>query len=160
MSEHQIIHFAAVDRPLDDDALEFMRWQSSRAEVTRRRFDNEYHYGDFRGDTLAMMRRCYDVHLRYANFGIRRLAFRLPHGPPSPPDVLFAYGDDSVFRWRPDTDGPGGILDFNPEGDADAYEDGFWNIDALVEHLPTIRDGLIAGDLRPFYLMWQAFEAG
>ena len=160
MSEHQIVHFAAVDRPLNDDALEFMRGQSTRAEVTRRRFDNEYHYGDFRGDTLAMMRRGYDVHLHYANFGIRRLAFRLPHGPPAPPDVLSAYGDDSVFQWRPDTDGPGGILDFNPEGDADAYAEAFWDFDAIVEHLPTIRDGLIAGDLRPFYLMWHAFEAG
>ena len=50
MSEYQFVHFLAIDRPLDDEQLEFMEKQSSRAEITRREFTNEYHYGEFRGN--------------------------------------------------------------------------------------------------------------
>ena len=59
-----------------------MRQQSSRAEITPWSFDNEYHFGDFRGDALTMLRRGYDMHLHYANFGIRKLLIRLPHNLP------------------------------------------------------------------------------
>lgn len=41
MSEYQYVHFMALDRPLDDRQLEFMRRQSSRAEVTRWDFSNQ-----------------------------------------------------------------------------------------------------------------------
>ncbi len=64
MSEYQLVHFLALDRPLNNDQLELMRSQSSRAEVTKWEFSNEYHYGDFRGNTLEMLRNGYDVHLR------------------------------------------------------------------------------------------------
>ena len=84
MSEHQIVAFRAVDGPVSEKDLEYMRSQSSRAEVTAWSFDNEYHYGDFRGNALEMLRRGYDVHLHYANFGIRKLLIRLPHGFPDP----------------------------------------------------------------------------
>lgn len=78
MSEYQYIHFSAVDKQLDDKQLAYMRRQSSRAEVTRWRFENEYHYGNFHGNTLEMTRRDYDVHLHYANFGIRKIMLQLP----------------------------------------------------------------------------------
>ncbi len=42
MSEYQFVHFIAIDRPLDDEQLEFMQQQSTRATVTRREFTNEY----------------------------------------------------------------------------------------------------------------------
>ncbi len=38
MSEYQLIHFLAIDRPLDDQQLEFMRQQSTGAGITRREF--------------------------------------------------------------------------------------------------------------------------
>ncbi len=44
MSVFQYIYFAAGDKPLDDKQLEYMRHQSTRAEVTRWQFTNEYHY--------------------------------------------------------------------------------------------------------------------
>ena len=91
MSEFQYVYFAAVDRPLDDGQLEFMRRQSTRAEVSRWEFSNEYHFGDFHGKANEMLRRGYDVHLHYANFGIRRLMFRLPSGLPWSPEVFDSY---------------------------------------------------------------------
>src|SRR5437016_10919917 len=82
MSEYQCIGFRAIDGPVSEKNLEFMRRQSSRAEITPWSFDNEYHYGDFGGDAEEMLRRGYDVHLHYANFGIRKLMIRLPNGLP------------------------------------------------------------------------------
>ena len=58
-----------------------MARQSSRAEITPWAFDNEYHYGDFRGDAAEILRRGYDFHLHYANFGVRPLMIRLPGRP-------------------------------------------------------------------------------
>src|SRR6266481_2088225 len=82
MSEYQYIAFRAIDSPVSEKNLEYMRRQSTRAEITPWSFDNEYQYGDFRGDAVEMLRRGYDLHLHYANFGIRKLLIRLPHGPP------------------------------------------------------------------------------
>ena len=82
MSEYQYVEFRAIDRPLDDKALAFMQRQSTRAEITRWSFTNEYHFGDFHGNAIEMLRRGYDLHLHYANFGIRKLMFRLPRGLP------------------------------------------------------------------------------
>ncbi|WP_145283326.1 hypothetical protein [Pirellulimonas nuda] len=78
MSEYQLIEFQAVDRPLTDRELAYAREQSTRAEISRWSFQNEYHFGDFHGDVNGMLRRGYDVHLHYANFGVRTVAFRLP----------------------------------------------------------------------------------
>src|SRR6266550_2145969 len=82
MSEHQYVAFRAVDGPVSEKNLEYMRRQSSRAEISPWAFENEYHYGDFGGNAEEMLRRGYDVHLHYANFGIRKLLIRLPHGLP------------------------------------------------------------------------------
>ncbi|KAA5538011.1 hypothetical protein FYK55_27730 [Roseiconus nitratireducens] len=73
MSEYQWIEFRAVDAPLDDAALDFMHEQSTRAQIDRWKFTNEYHFGEFRGDANEMMRRGYDVHVHYANYGVRRM---------------------------------------------------------------------------------------
>ena len=84
MSENQYIEFRAVDRPLTDSELKFAEKQSTRAQISRWSFQNEYHYGGFRGDVNGLLRRGYDVFLLYANFGIRTVAFRLPTGFPCP----------------------------------------------------------------------------
>jgi hypothetical protein len=47
---------------------------------SRQSFDNTYHHGGFRGNVVEMLRRGYDVHLHYANFGIRKFMIRLPYG--------------------------------------------------------------------------------
>src|SRR5271166_6128123 len=83
MSEYQYVGFRAIDGPLSEQTLEIMRRQSSRAEITPRSFDSDYHYGDFRGNAAEMLRRGYDVHLHYANYGIRKLMIRFPDGLPN-----------------------------------------------------------------------------
>jgi len=157
MSEYQSIHFAAVDRPLDDKQLAFMRRQSTRAKVSRWQFTNEYHFGDFHGDAKQMMRRGYDVHLHYANFGVRRLMFRLP-ALPWPKDVFDAYAMIEGVDWAPDRRDEAGTLCFDPEADAGIYAEGFWELEEMAAALPGVRRRLIAGDLRPLYLLWLACE--
>jgi len=157
MSEYQSIHFAAVDRPLDDKQLAFMRTQSTRAKVSRWRFTNEYHFGDFHGDTMQMLRRGYDVHLHYANFGVRRLMFRLP-ALPWPKDIFNPYAMAEGVDWVPDRSGPLGTLCFDPEADAGTYAEGFWDLEEMAAALPGLRRRLIAGDPRPLYLLWLACE--
>jgi len=157
MSEYQHIYFAAFDRPLDDEELDFMHQQSTRADISRWEFRNEYHFGDFHGNTDEMLRRGYDVYLHYANFGIRRLMFRLPGGLPWPKDVFDAYRLQYEIEWQTDNKrGPAGTLRLDPEADPDSYDENFSEFESLKAALPGIRRVLIAGDLRPFYLAWLA----
>lgn len=156
MSEYQWVEFRAVDSPLDDAALAFMRKQSTRAEIDRWKFTNEYHFGDFRGNVVAMMRRGYDVHVHYTNFGLRRLCFRIPDGF-GRPDQLNPYLLDDEIWWEPDDDGTGGVLTLEPVGDADTW-DWMEEVETLASDLIPLREMIIAGDLRPLYVAHVAFN--
>ena len=78
MSEYQYYEFLAVDRPLDDAQQAEVRALSTRARITATRFINEYHWGEFRGDPRRLVERYFDAHLYLANWGTRRVMFRLP----------------------------------------------------------------------------------
>ncbi|MCC9601000.1 hypothetical protein LOC67_10630 [Stieleria sp. JC731] len=158
MSEYQYIHFAAVDQPLNDKQLAYMQAQSTRAEVTRWSFEIEYHYSDFRGNELEMMRRGYDVHLHYANFGIRTLMFRLPFGLPINEKQFDAYAMEYCIEWTKDKRGKGGVLSIQADADSDFYDSPYFAFERLKEQLPKIREALMAGDIRAFYLGWLAFN--
>src|SRR5260370_42085891 len=113
MSEYQHVAFRAIDGPVGKENLEYMQRQSSRAEITPWSFDTEYHYGDFRGNALEMLRRGYDLHIRYANFGTRSLFLRFPHGLPNARAADPYFGKDSL-KFVKDKQGPGGILCIDP----------------------------------------------
>jgi hypothetical protein len=156
MSEYQYVHFLAIDRPLDDKQLTFMRKQSSRAEVTRWEFTNEYHFGDFRGNAEEMLRRGYDVHLHYANFGLRKLMIRLPAGLPCDRKTFEAFQIKYGIRWIADKQGKGGILEIQPECDADSYSEEWYDAGHLLPEMAPLRELLAGGDLRPLYIAWLA----
>jgi hypothetical protein len=150
MSEFQRIAFRAIDAPVSEENLKYMRRQSSRAEVTPWSFDNEYEYGDFGGDAVEMLRRGYDLHLHYANFGIRKLLIRLPHGLPDLDAAKPYLGEDSL-RYLPDKQGPGGTLSIQPfhePGDLDEL----WKFEDLLDRIVPVRAEILDGDLRPMYL--------
>jgi hypothetical protein len=149
MSEYQYVGFRAIDGPLSDQNLAYMERQSSRAEITPWSFDNEYQYGDFRGNAAEMLRRGYDLHLHYANFGTRTLMIRLPHGLQ---DMKSARPYlDGGLRFLKDKRGKGGILVVDPFHEPDDLEE-LWEIADLIERLIPLRDELVTGDLRPLYL--------
>jgi hypothetical protein len=151
MSEYQRIAFRAIDGPVSEKNLQFMRRQSTRAEITAWAFDNEYSFGDFHGKTAEMLRRGYDFFLHYANYGIRTLMFRLPYGLPDFETAKLYVGDESL-RFEKDEKGPGGILRAEPYFVVDTLEE-LWEIDEMIEGLVGVRAEILDGDLRPMYLM-------
>jgi hypothetical protein len=118
----------------------------------------EYHDDDFDGKTLGMMRRGFDLHVHFANFGIRQLMFRLPHGFPGGVTALQPYLIKHQIVWSQDKTGPGGVLQVNPAGDTERWNDYFCDIEDLLKELTPVRELLIQGDLRPLYLAWLACE--
>src|SRR6185437_7344416 len=150
MSEYQYIGFRAAEKPVGDKDREYMRKQSSRAEITPWSFDNEYHYGDFRGDALNMLRRGYDIHLHYANFGIRTLLIRLPHNLPETPGANPYFVEDGL-EFEKDKQGQGGILSISPYHEP-GDQDELWNVHEILDRLVPLRAEILEGDLRPLYL--------
>jgi hypothetical protein len=150
MSEFQYVAFRAIDGPVSEKDLEFMRRQSSRAEITPWSFDNEYHYGDFRGDEAEMLRRGYDFHFHYANFGTRKLMIRLPNGLPDA-EAAKPYFDEEALYFQKDKRGQGGILCIEPFYEAGDLDE-LWELDAFLDRLLPLRAEILDGDLRPLYL--------
>ncbi|MGD0653295.1 MAG: hypothetical protein ABSA16_03025 [Thermoguttaceae bacterium] len=136
--------------------MAFMRRQSTRAEITEWEFTNEYDFGDFHGNAKEMLRRGFDIHLHYANFGIRRLMIRLPSGLPCDRRTFKAFQVEDCVEWIADKKGKGGILDIEPESDAGTYDEDIYDVDTLLHKLVLIRNLLINGDLRPLYIAWLA----
>jgi hypothetical protein len=80
VSEYQYYEFLALDRPLTEKQRAELRSISTRAEITATRFVNEYQWGDLKGDPRKMVEQYFDAFLYLANWGTRRLMFRLPRG--------------------------------------------------------------------------------
>ena len=87
MSEYQYYGFQAIDQPLSEDDMRWLRGLSTRAQITTNSFVNVYHWGNFRGDPVTVMERCFDAFVYVTNWGYWSSAssagtFRwLPHGP-------------------------------------------------------------------------------
>jgi hypothetical protein len=105
VSEYQYIEFLAIDRPLTYNELAFSRKQSTRAEISEWSFQNEYDFGDFHGDVNGLLRRGYDVHLHYANYGTRTVALRFPAGLPFATSVCKKYIGCGQLSWKQDKKG-------------------------------------------------------
>ena len=158
MSEYQYIAFRAIDRPLTDRELAFAEKQSTRAEISRWSFTNEYHFGGFRGDVNGLLRHGYDVHLHYANFGVREIALRLPVGLSFPKAVWSQYARARTLDWKKDAKGEGGILTLYPFHEPSEVEE-IWAPDEYVDDVVEIRNRLVAGDLRALYVLWLSRDA-
>jgi hypothetical protein len=97
-----------------------------------------------------MLRRGYDIHLHYANFGIRKLLIRLPSSLPSTRAAKSCLVDDSL-RFLKDKDGPGGTLAIEPYYEPDDLDE-LWDPDEMLDRLVPLRSEILDGDLRPLYL--------
>ena len=148
MSEYQYYEFLALDRPLTDKQRAELRSISTRAEITATRFVNEYQWGDLKGDPRKMMERYFDAFLYLANWGTRRLMFRLPRGAlGSKTAERYCYTDTASLIET----GSHLILSLY----VDREPDGYWDepggqLAAMVQ----ARAELAAGDLRLLYLAW------
>ena len=159
MSEYQYFEFQAIDRPLGEADKEALRELSSRAQITSTKFTNEYHWGDFSGKPRELMERWFDLHLYHANWGTRRIMIRLPKRliDHSRLDGFVCEVDEvELFE-----SGENLIVDiqFNPESPEHSFSDE--EGDGQLDSLAPLRDDLLAGDLRLFYILWlTAVERG
>ena len=151
MSEYQWYEFVALDRPLTATEMAALREISTRAEITTTRFWNEYQWGDLKADPAALLARYFDLHLYFANWGTRRLMFRLPRKAVDVA-VLEAYlpGDTATLTTKREHV----IIDLHSE--TDEPEDDWFEAGHLAASLAPLRADLLAGDHRAAYLAWLA----
>ena len=149
MSEYQCYEFLALDRRLTAAEMEELRSISTRAEITPTRFWNEYHWGDLKADPAELLTRYFDMHVYFANWGTRRLMFRLPVGAVDV-DALRDYlpGEPATLT----TTGEFAVLDLCSE--VEEPEDEWWEAGHLAASLTPLRAELLRGDLRGAYLAW------
>ncbi len=161
MSEYQYYEFQAVDYPLGEADRRALRALSTRARITATSFTNSYEWGSFKGDPAKLMERWFDLHLYLANWGTRRLMIRLPKRlvDRSILDAFLREVDCAALR----ASGENLILDIEREEvepDEDEDDGSGW-----LAALAPLRNEVLAGDPRLFYLLWltaveaDAFEA-
>jgi hypothetical protein len=149
VSEYQVYEFVALDRRLTAAEMAELRGISTRAEITPTRFWNEYHWGDLKADSADLLARYFDVHVYFANWGTRRLMFRLPVAVVDV-DPLRAYlpGWPATLTIK----GEHAVLDLWSE--VEEPEEEWWQEGHLVASLTPLRAELLRGDLRMAYLAW------
>ena len=154
MSEYQYYEFVALDGPISDDGLRYARGCSSRAEVSRFRWQNTYHFGDFHGSVGTLLK-YYDAHFYTANWGTVRLGLAFPEGCLKP-EVIQPYLRGGERYEETLTTGKAGRRlivwwERNEEGGWE-WTEGEGGIDQLV----GIREELMRGDYRALFLGWLA----
>ena len=148
MSEYQYYEFVAIERPLTDREIAELRAISTRAEISHTGFRNEYNWGDLKADSAKLLAQYFDAHLYFANWGTRRLMFRLPASRidlrrlkpyfPGESATLKKAGDHVVIDLRSDTEEP----------------EESWCEGSRLGALVPLRSALLQGDLSPAYLAW------
>ena len=149
MSEYQYYEFLALDRPLTAKQRAELRSISSRAEITATRFVNEYQWGDLKGDPRQMLERYFDAFLYLANWGTRRLMFRLPRGALQPETAGQYCYTDTASVIETDTH-----LILNVYVDQEEADDYWDEPGGQLAAMVQARSELAAGDLRLLYLAW------
>jgi hypothetical protein len=155
MSEYQYYEFQAIDRPLTKDEMAELRGLSTRATITSTRFQNVYHFGDFRGDPHVLMERYFDAFDYVANWGTHQFMLRLPRQILDP-ETASRYATAEMAEVR--VKGDHVILEFiSRDEDGGEWEEG----EVWLPSLLPLRADLAGGDLRSLYLGWLAgAEAG
>jgi hypothetical protein len=156
MSEYQYYEFQAIDRPLSQQEMAKLRALSTRATITRYRFVNVYHWGDFGGDPAKLMENYFDAFVYVANWGTYRFMLRLPRR------LLALETVEPYFACEWTTARVAGdavILEFllADEGYDDEKRLGWITDEQAAGWLPgllPLRAELASGDLRCLYLGW------
>jgi hypothetical protein len=126
-----------------------VRGLSSRASITRTRFVNVYHWGNFSGNPVAMVQRYYGAFLYLANWGSRRFMLRLPRSLLDPEIASRYCVNEEAFSMLLTREHV--ILTFGFETD---YSEDWGEGEGWLSALLPLRADIAAGDLRCLYLGW------
>jgi len=150
MSEYQYFYFEAIDKPLTEQQQKQLRAISTRAEIDSWRFVNEYHFGDFKGKPLEMMKKYFDVHIHYTCWAANVLMFKVPA---KCVDLKLAKKYCTKNTFKIVKSGADLVFCFNvwvEEGD------GWWEENDEAKKMIALRDDILADDYRCLYLAWLA----
>ena len=150
MSEYQYYWFEAIDKPLTVQQQKELRAISTRAEIDSRRFVNEYHFGDFKGKPLELMKKYFDAHVYHACWATRVLMLKVPI---KSVDLKLAEKYCTKQTFEIVKSGANLIFCFNINIDG---EDGWWEDADEQDALISLRDDILNGDYRCLYLAWLA----
>ena len=147
MSEYQYYEFQAIDRPLTQKEMTFIRGYSTRATITPTSFVNHYEWGNFKGNEDTWVDRFFDAFLYTTNWGTNILKLRVPSKRlPLATVRAFCGGDVVAARGR-----LGNTIITLASND----ETGDWDGEHLtLGSMISIRNELARGDLRALYLGW------
>lgn len=147
MSEYQYYEFRAVDRPLTEREMAELRALSTRATITATSFQNEYNWGDFRGEPLELMKKYFDAFVYVANWGTRTFMLRVP-ATLLPAETAQRYSNDYGLRLYVSDENV--ILEFEIQDAEPEWAEGEGWLDSLL----PLRDDIVRGDLRALYIGW------
>ncbi len=147
MSEYQYYEFQAIDEPLSDDVQRGLRQISSRAHITPTGFVNVYNYGDLHADPVVLLEKYFDAFCYLANWGTRRLMFRIPTGLLDE-KLAGMYCCEDVFGLRQTDEFL--ILIFDSETEDHEWEEGEGWLSSMI----GLREELLRGDFRCLYIAW------
>lgn len=167
MSEFQYYEFVAIDNPLSLAVQKKLRAITSRATITATRLVNTYEWGDFKGDTHALVTQHFDAFLYYANWGTRHLMLRVPLTKlDTKPALQYCARHSAKSRGRQSVATVSAskthlVFSWWSEDDSGDWED---VESSSLGALTPIRNELMSGDYRALYLSWllrkQAGEFG
>jgi hypothetical protein len=153
VSEYQFYEFRAIDRPLTEQEMAEVRTLSTRAEITRTKFVNVYHYGDFKGDPLELTKRYYDAHVYIANWGTHEFMLRLPRTLLDP-EVAQRYCAPNSGCAEAHFTNDHVVLVFNSQDEGEAGWVDDEESEGWLPALLPLREEIASGDLRALYLGW------
>ncbi|MHC5542372.1 hypothetical protein ACYOEI_29470, partial [Singulisphaera rosea] len=151
MSEYQYYEFRTIDRPLNREEMDDLRDLSTRAEITPTSFTNTYQWGDFKGNPVALMHDYFDAFVYFANWGTRRVMFRIPKRL-FDEEAASAYCDKEHLRFEARRENV--VLEFSSEDESG--DDWFEGEEELLSSLIPLRADILRGDYRALYLGWLA----
>lgn len=151
MSEYQLYEFQSLDRTLTPADKAYLQSLSSRVKITSTSARFNYSYGDFRGEPLDVLERCFDILLYQANFGVIQLAIRLPKAIANP-----ALYEPYCVPYGISTKQTHQSVIINISLSYEEYIGGWLDDDGNLSELVPIRAALMQGDLRVLYLAWLA----
>ena len=154
MSEYQYYEFAAIDGPISDEGLRYAQSCSSRASVSRVRWQNTYNFGDFHGSVDTLLK-YYDAHFYIANWGTVRLGLAFPKGAIAP-EAIQPYlrgGERYEDTLTVKESGNRRVVYWERNEEGGWFETGG---DGLIDQLIGVREELMRGDYRALFLGWLA----
>lgn len=147
--EYQYYEFQALDRPLTRTEQEYIQNLSSRVRPSATRAVFTYSYGDFPGNPLSVLEKCFDAMLYVANWGSYQLAFRFPKSAIDP-STLKSYCIDNIIEVSTSAKYITLNIRIHEEETCRWIEEG----NNWLSELIPLRQAILQGDYQVLYLAW------